>query len=77
MRTTLVGTWPTDPRFHADLARYRNGLLDDIAGESHLRQLAAVAIDQQRSCGVNQITGGETSTDSFIQAAIWRQDRLK
>ena len=66
MRTTLVGSWPAEDRFAADLARYHRGELSSGAAEALLTHIAAVAIAQQRECGVDQITGGETSTDSFI-----------
>ena len=66
MRTTLVGSWPPEDRFAADLARYHRGELQSGAAEKLLTHVAAVAIAQQRQCGVDQITGGETSADSFI-----------
>jgi 5-methyltetrahydropteroyltriglutamate--homocysteine methyltransferase len=66
VRTTLVGSWPVEHRFAADLARYHRGNLSGGAAEALLTDAAAVAIAQQRQCGVNEITGGETSADSFI-----------
>jgi 5-methyltetrahydropteroyltriglutamate--homocysteine methyltransferase len=66
VRTTLVGSWPVEDRFAADLARYHRGELSGGATEALLTDVAAVAIAQQRQCGVDQITGGETSADTFI-----------
>jgi 5-methyltetrahydropteroyltriglutamate--homocysteine methyltransferase len=66
VRTTLVGSWPAEDRFAPDLARYHRGELSSGAAEAVLTRVAAVAIAQQRQCGVDQITGGETSADSFI-----------
>jgi methionine synthase II (cobalamin-independent) len=66
MRTTLVGSWPPEARYRADLARYHRGELDDRAAEQLLIDVATVAIAQQRACGVDEMTGGETSADSFI-----------
>jgi methionine synthase II (cobalamin-independent) len=66
VRTTLVGSWPVEDRFAADLVRYHRGESSGGAAERLLTEVAAVAIAQQRQCGVDQITGGETSADSFI-----------
>jgi 5-methyltetrahydropteroyltriglutamate--homocysteine methyltransferase len=66
VRTTLVGSWPVEDRFAANLARYHGGELSCGAAEALLTDVAAVAIAQQRQCGVDQITGGETSADTFI-----------
>jgi 5-methyltetrahydropteroyltriglutamate--homocysteine methyltransferase len=66
MRTTLVGSWPPEARYRADLARYYRGELDDDTAERLLTDVATVAIAQQRACGVDEMTGGETSADSFI-----------
>jgi 5-methyltetrahydropteroyltriglutamate--homocysteine methyltransferase len=66
VRTTLVGSWPVEDRFAADLARYHRGELSGGAAEALLTGVASVAIAQQRQCGVDQITGGETSADTFI-----------
>jgi methionine synthase II (cobalamin-independent) len=66
MRTTLVGSWPPSPRFVPDLGRYHSGLLDPACSELLLGEVAAIAMAEQRTCGVDQITGGETSSDNFI-----------
>jgi len=66
MRTTLVGSWPAEVRYQSDLVRYHRGELDHDTAERLLVEVATVAIGQQRACGVDEITGGETSADSFI-----------
>ncbi len=66
MRTTVVGSWPPDARYAAELARYHRGQLDNGDAEKLLTEVATVAIAQQRTCGLDEITGGETSADSFI-----------
>jgi len=66
VRTTVVGSWPPDARYAAELARYHRGQLDNGDAEKLLTEVATVAIAQQRTCGLDEITGGETSADSFI-----------
>jgi 5-methyltetrahydropteroyltriglutamate--homocysteine methyltransferase len=66
VRTTVVGSWPPDARYAAELARYHRGQLDNGSAEKLLTDVASAAIAQQRVCGVDEITGGETSADSFI-----------
>ena len=64
--TTVVGSWPPDPSYPLDLARYHRGELASEQAEPLLIALAQQAIAQQRRCGLDEITGGETSADSFI-----------
>lgn len=66
IRTTVVGSWPPAPALGEPLARYFHGELDGEAAEALLRQVATIAIDEQRACGLDNHTGGETSADSFI-----------
>jgi 5-methyltetrahydropteroyltriglutamate--homocysteine methyltransferase len=66
LRTTVVGSWPPAERFAADLARYHRGELDAGRAEELLREAARAAIEEQRSCGLKQFTGGETWTEMFI-----------
>jgi len=66
VRTTVVGSWPPESRFTRELQRYYRGELRQAAAERLLTEVAVVAIAQQRACGLDQITGGETSADSFI-----------
>lgn len=66
IRTTVVGSWPPAAAFSEALGRFFRGELDGEAAEKLLRQVATIAIDQQRACGLDNYTGGETSADSFI-----------
>ena len=66
MRTTVVGSWPPEARYAAELTRYYRGELDNGSAEKLVTDVASAAIAQQRVCGVDEITGGETSADSFI-----------
>jgi 5-methyltetrahydropteroyltriglutamate--homocysteine methyltransferase len=66
IQTTVVGSWPPAPEFVDGLTRYFRRQLDGDEAEDLLRSAAAVAIRQQRECGLDEYTGGETSADSFI-----------
>ncbi len=66
LRTTIVGSWPPDPRYHGRLASYRRGALSVHAAEALLVEMAATAIAQQQACGLTSYTGGETAADTFI-----------
>src|SRR5579872_3178912 len=66
LRTTVVGSWPAADEFQARLKRYHQGQLPSEEAEALLRQVAARAIAQQTECGLDEHTGGETSTDCFI-----------
>src|SRR6266851_10135914 len=66
LRTTVVGSWPTEERYRSALALYFRGQMDGPEAESLLKEVAAVAIAQQQACGLDEYTGGETSADSFI-----------
>ena len=60
LRTTVVGSWPPAARFAEELGRYHRGELETGEAEALLREAARVAIEEQRSCGLQQYTGGET-----------------
>lgn len=64
LRTTVVGSWPPEARFHDALEHFHRG--DVAAPEPLLRAVAQVAIAQQCACGLDEYTGGETSADTFI-----------
>ncbi len=66
IRTTVVGSWPPAQTFAEELQRYHHGALPAHEVESFLKEVAATAIQQQRACGLDEYTGGETSADSFI-----------
>lgn len=46
--TTVVGSWPPAPQFHARLASLRHNALPAPAAEALLTDMAAVAIAQKR-----------------------------
>jgi len=48
------------------LARYHRRALSTTEAEPLIHEVASVAIAQQRRCGLDQITGGETAADSLI-----------
>ena len=66
IRTTVVGSWPPAQTFADELQRYHQGDFPSHEVEQFLAAVASIAIDEQCSCGLDQITGGETSADSFI-----------
>lgn len=66
LRTTVVGSWPPAQEFERDLQRYHHGELVPNEAVALLRDVAARAIHQQRECGLDEYTGGETSADTFI-----------
>lgn len=66
IRTTVVGSWPPESKFKQDLQRYFAGDLDTAGVEVLLNEVASAAIDQQKRCGLDEYTGGETSADTFI-----------
>lgn len=66
IRTTVVGSWPVDPRFADAMQQYHTGAYPTAKAEQLLSQVAQIAIEQQRACGLDEITGGETSADTFI-----------
>lgn len=66
IRTTVVGSWPPAQIFADGLQRYHHGDLSPHQAEEFLKEVAAIAIEQQRSCGLDEYTGGETSADYFI-----------
>jgi 5-methyltetrahydropteroyltriglutamate--homocysteine methyltransferase len=66
IRTTVVGSWPPAQNFADELQRYHHGDFPSHEVEQFLKEVAAIAIEQQCSCGLDEYTGGETSADSFI-----------
>lgn len=66
IRTTVVGSWPVDPRFADAMQQVHAGAYPADQVDALLSQVARVAIVQQRACGLDEITGGETSADTFI-----------
>lgn len=67
LRTTVVGSWWPIPEFQDDLSRYHAGELSPEEGEDLLRRAAAQAIEEQRSLGLTEWTGGELFTYEFIE----------
>lgn len=59
VRTTVVGSWWTQPDYADQLARYHRDELDDESGETVLRAAATAAIKQQIDLGLDDWTGGE------------------
>jgi 5-methyltetrahydropteroyltriglutamate--homocysteine methyltransferase len=66
IRTTVVGSWPPAPEFADALQRYHHGNFPAHEAEQLLQEVASIAIAQQRACGLDEHTGGETSADTFI-----------
>src|SRR5438045_2563721 len=66
IRTTVVGSWPPSQAYTGPLQRYHRGDLPPAEVEPLLTKVAAIAIEQQRACGLDEYTGGETSADYFI-----------
>ena len=46
MRTTVVGSWPPDARYAAELARYHRGQLDNGSAEKLLIDVARETVDE-------------------------------
>ena len=66
LRTTVVGSWPIAPEFEGRMKQYHQGHLSPEEAEALLREAAALAVAQQRECGLDEYTGGETWADTFI-----------
>jgi len=66
LRTTVVGSWPPASQFHERIASFRQDALPEAVAEALLAEMAAVAIAQQKKCGLTSYTGGETAADTFI-----------
>ena len=66
IRTTVVGSWPPESRFQKELMAYFQSDLRAQRPSQLLDEVAQIAIEQQKACGLNEYTGGETSADSFI-----------
>jgi 5-methyltetrahydropteroyltriglutamate--homocysteine methyltransferase len=66
IRTTVVGSWPPDEAYQDRLRLYHRGALSSNEAEMLLHEVAAQAIAQQKACGLDEYTGGETWADSFI-----------
>ena len=66
LRTTVVGSWPPADQFRHQLERYHRGTMAPAEADLLLQAAAATAIAQQKACGLDEYTGGETSADTFI-----------
>ena len=66
MLTTVVGSWPAPPHLLEPLAQFHRGELGGEAAEELLIETARVAIHEQRDCGLDEWTGGETWCDTLI-----------
>jgi 5-methyltetrahydropteroyltriglutamate--homocysteine methyltransferase len=66
VRTTVVGSWPPETQFKQGLQSYFAGDLSTSDIETLLKDAASSAIAQQKRCGLDEYTGGETSADMFI-----------
>lgn len=66
IRTTVVGSWPADEQFKEGLEKFFSDRLTLAEAEKLLCEVASVAITQQKKCGLDEYTGGETSADTFI-----------
>lgn len=66
IRTTVVGSWPPAEEFAEALQQYHQGEMESDLQHDFLSEVAELAIDQQCLCGLDEYTGGETSSDYFI-----------
>jgi 5-methyltetrahydropteroyltriglutamate--homocysteine methyltransferase len=67
LRTTVAGSWWPLAGLEDELRRYHAGELTDSEAEDVLRRAATQAIDEQRSLGLTEWTGGEYFTYEFIE----------
>lgn len=63
LRTTVIGNWPLPPRYADALRAYHRRELLESRAEPVLKEAAAIAIREQKSTGVNNVTGGEMFAD--------------
>ncbi|MEM7117286.1 MAG: hypothetical protein AAF614_32935 [Chloroflexota bacterium] len=66
IRTTVVGSWPPEEKYQQALTAYFQGDLAAQQESNFLLDVASAALAQQKACGLDEYTGGETSADSFI-----------
>ena len=59
IRTTVVGSWPIPRRWKTELTAYYRGDVSDAAAHEMLQAAARMAMAEQRSCGLDQVMGGE------------------
>lgn len=63
LRTTVIGNWPLPPRYADVLRAYHRREVLEARAEPALKDAAAIAIREQKSTGVNRVTGGEMYAD--------------
>lgn len=66
IRTTTVGSWPIPPSLKPQLTAYYRGALSDAEAHDVLQAAARIVMDEQRACGLDQITGGEVFAPDFV-----------
>ena len=66
LRTTVAGSWWPLVEFEDDLVRYHRGELSEEEGIVLLDRGATLAIEEQRSLGLTEWTGGEHFAYEFI-----------
>ncbi len=66
IRTTTVGSWPIPPQLKSELTRYYRGDVSDEDAYDVLQRAAAIAMREQRDCGLDQIMGGEVFAPDFV-----------
>jgi 5-methyltetrahydropteroyltriglutamate--homocysteine methyltransferase len=66
VRTTVVGSWPIPPSLKPQLTAYYRGHSSDDEAAEILQTAAAVAMQEQKDCGLDQIMGGETFAPDFV-----------
>jgi len=66
IRTTVVGSWPIPRSLKRALTDYYKGALDDEQAHDALQAAARIAMDEQKTCGLDQIMGGEVFAPDFV-----------
>jgi 5-methyltetrahydropteroyltriglutamate--homocysteine methyltransferase len=66
IRTTVVGSWPLPSGLKPRLTQYYRGALTDEDAHDVLQAAARIAMDEQRTCGLDQIMGGEVFAPDFV-----------
>jgi len=66
LRTMVIGNWPLPLRFADVLRAYHRREIMESRAEPVLKEAAAIAIREQKSTGVNRVTGGEMFADSEL-----------
>jgi methionine synthase II (cobalamin-independent) len=67
IRTTAVGSWWIPEALAPNLERYHKGEIEGEAAEQLLKDAAALAVIEQRNLGLLEWTGGEYSSELFIE----------